>query len=78
MWRIASKLLWAFEISEMDNPVTGQVEHLDEDAYSSAILLCPLPFRVKVVPRSKEHLACIERELGSALEFLSEWKPAPE
>jgi len=78
MWRIASKLLWAFDISEITNPVTGKVEHLDANAFTSAILLCPLPFTVKVVPRSKEHLACIERELGSALDFLSAWKPAPE
>jgi cytochrome P450 len=74
MWRIASKLLWAFDISEPVDPVTGEVMHLDENAYNSAILLCPLPFQVKVVPRSKQHLACIERELASALEFMSRWE----
>ncbi|KAF2814065.1 putative cytochrome P450 oxidoreductase [Mytilinidion resinicola] len=77
MWRIASKLLWAFDISEVDNPITGQVEHLDENAFTSAILLCPLPFTVKVVPRSKKHLARIEQELESAEAFLAAWKPAP-
>ena len=73
MWRIASKLLWAFDISEPKDPVTGQVIHLDEDAYTSAILMCPLPFRVDIVPRSAEHFACIKRELSSALDFMSQW-----
>jgi hypothetical protein len=73
MWRIASKLLWAFEISEPVDPVTGEVVSLDENAYTSAILLCPLPFNVKIVPRSPKHLLCIKRELASATEFMSQW-----
>jgi len=77
MWRIASKLLWAFDISEIDDPVTGKVQHLDENAFTSAILLMPLPFKVKVVPRSKEHLARVEQELDHAHAFMAEWKPAP-
>lgn len=74
MWRIVAKLLWAFDISEPVNPVTGAVMPLDVNAYNSAILSCPLPFTVKVVPRSKEHLACIERELDSAMNFMSQWE----
>jgi len=73
MWRIASKLLWAFDISEPVDPVTGNVVHLDEHAYTSAILMCPLPFKIRVVPRSPEHLACIERELSGAIEFMAQW-----
>jgi hypothetical protein len=73
MWRITAKLLWAFDISEPVDPVTGQVIPLDVDAYNSAVLLCPLPFKVKVVPRSKEHLACVERELEAAQKFMSQW-----
>lgn len=74
MWRIAAKLLWAFEISEPVDPVTGQVIPLDESAYTSAILLCPLPYTVKVVPRSEKHLACIQRELHDAMNFMSQWE----
>ncbi|KAF2492584.1 putative cytochrome P450 oxidoreductase [Lophium mytilinum] len=73
MWRITAKLLWAFDISEPVDPVTGKVTSLDVDAYNSAVLLCPLPFKVKVVPRSKEHLAVIERELDDATKFMSQW-----
>lgn len=73
MWRIAAKLLWAFDISEWEDPTTGGVIHLDKDAYTSAILMCPLPFKVKITPRSPEHLACIEKDLSSAMEFMSRW-----
>ncbi|KAH0835069.1 putative cytochrome p450 protein [Fonsecaea pedrosoi] len=73
MWRIAAKLLWAFDISEPKDPRTGEVIHLDENAYTSAILMCPLPFKVDITPRSADHLACIERELSSAMSFMSQW-----
>ncbi|KIW74527.1 hypothetical protein Z517_11297 [Fonsecaea pedrosoi CBS 271.37] len=73
MWRIAAKLLWAFDISEPKDPITGEVIHLDENAYTSAILMCPLPFKVDITPRSADHLACIERELSSAMSFMSQW-----
>ncbi|TVY20835.1 Cytochrome P450 monooxygenase patI [Lachnellula arida] len=74
MWRIAAKLLWAFDISEPVDPKTGKVTSLDVNAYNSAVLLCPLPFNVDVVPRSKAHLACIERELESAENFMAQWE----
>ncbi|OAL22040.1 hypothetical protein AYO20_11276 [Fonsecaea nubica] len=73
MWRIAAKLLWAFDISEPKDPITSEVIHLDENAYTSAILMCPLPFKVDITPRSADHLACIERELSSAMSFMSQW-----
>lgn len=73
MWRIAAKLLWAFEISEPVDQTTGQKISLDPDAYTSAILLCPLPFKVVVTPRSQQHLAVIERELAGALDYLAQW-----
>lgn len=73
MWRILAKLLWAFDISEPTNPVTEQPVHLDENAYTSAILMCPLPFTVNIVPRSAEHVACIQRELSSAMDFMSQY-----
>ncbi|KAI9835775.1 MAG: hypothetical protein M1819_001954 [Sarea resinae] len=74
MWRIAAKLLWAFDISEPLDPVTGEVIPLDPEAFSSAILLAPKPFQVRIVPRSDKHLAAIERELAGSLDFLSQWE----
>lgn len=67
MWRIAAKLLWAFEFAELpDHP-------LDVNAYTSANLVRPLEFRINVKPRSEAHLAVIRRELKGAEEFLSHY-----
>lgn len=71
MWRIASKLLWAFDFAEPIDPVTGKVIPLDIDAFTSGILTCPLPFKVKVTPRSQGHVSTIQRELKGSLDFLS-------
>ena len=71
MWRIAAKLLWAFEFAEPTDPATGKVMPLDINAFNSGILTCPLPFKVKVTPRSEAHVATIKRELKGSLDFLS-------
>ncbi|CAM1509767.1 Fc.00g001020.m01.CDS01 [Cosmosporella sp. VM-42] len=74
MWRIVLKLLWAFDIAEPVDEATGEIIPLDKNAFSSAILMCPLPFRARVTPRSKEHMAIVERELSDAMEFMAAWE----
>ncbi|KAK6067266.1 cytochrome P450 2D18 [Seiridium cupressi] len=74
MWRITAKLLWAFEIAEPIDENTGETIHLDKEAFSSAILACPLPFKIHLTPRSEEHLAMVEKELGNAQSFMSMWE----
>ena len=73
MWRITAKLLWAFEFAEPLDPKTGKVQPLDPDAYTSANLVCPLPYRVRIKPRSAAHVAVIEKEVLGAEEFLSQY-----
>jgi hypothetical protein len=73
MWRIAAKLLWAYEISEPIDPVTRKNIPLDANKYNPGILQAPLPFKVTIKPRSKQHVATIRRELEGSLEFLKEW-----
>ncbi|RSL94626.1 hypothetical protein CEP52_012536 [Fusarium oligoseptatum] len=73
MWRIASKLLWAFEFAEPGDPKTGEVIHLDPEAYNPGILQAPLPFKVSIKPRSEAHVATILREHKGSLEFLSQY-----
>ncbi|KAJ3458007.1 hypothetical protein MRS44_012116 [Fusarium solani] len=73
MWRIASKLLWAFEFAEPTDPKTGEVMHLDPEAYNPGILQAPLPFKVSIKPRSEAHVATILREHEGSLEFLSQY-----
>jgi len=71
MWRIAAKLLWAFDFSEPIDSKTGKVMPLDPDAYNPGILQAPLPFKVGIKPRSAKHVAVIKKELTGALSFLA-------
>ena len=73
MWRICAKLLWAFDISPAIDPVTKEPVKLDVNAYTSAILTRPKPYRIRVRPRSEAHLRTVEKELDGALSFLSQW-----
>ncbi|KAH6972758.1 putative cytochrome P450 oxidoreductase [Ilyonectria sp. MPI-CAGE-AT-0026] len=73
MWRITAKLLWAFEFAEPLDPITKKVRPLDPDAYTSANLVCPLPFKVRVIPRSQEHIDVIKKELHGAEQFLQQY-----
>ncbi|CAM1509768.1 Fc.00g001030.m01.CDS01 [Cosmosporella sp. VM-42] len=74
MWRIAAKLLWAYEFSEPVDPVTGKTISLDANAYNAGILQGPLPFKVQIKPRSEQHVATIKRDLITSLDFLKSWE----
>jgi len=73
MWRIAAKLLWAFEFSEYTDPATGQRYPLDAQAYNPGILQAPLPFKIQIKPRSAAHVARIKQERDDALAFLRQY-----
>lgn len=73
MWRIAAKLLWAFEFAEPIDPKTGRVIPLDPNAYNPGILQAPLPFNVRITPRSQAHIEIIKKEKDSALAFLKQF-----
>lgn len=73
MWRIAAKLLWAFEFAEPVDPESGKVVHLDPHAYNPGILQAPLPFNVRITPRSKAHIETIRRELAEAEGLLAQY-----
>lgn len=74
MWRIAAKLLWAYEFSEPVDPVTGKIIALDINRYNPGILQAPLPFQVQIKPRGEQHVATIRKELAGALDFLKAWE----
>lgn len=74
MWRIAAKLLWAFEFGEPIDPNTGKTIPIDADAYNRGILQAPLPFEVRVTPRSAEHVAAIRNEIAAAKSSLAPWE----
>jgi len=72
MRRIASELLWAVDISEPVDPIDNASGSRMRIIRSSCYVRCYL-FDVNIVPRSKEHLACIERGLANAMAFLAQW-----
>ncbi|KAG6358346.1 hypothetical protein INS49_014230 [Diaporthe citri] len=74
MWRVTAKLLWAFEISEPVDPITQEVQHLDPNAYTSGVVLCPLPFNISLKARSQAHRETIEREFLEASEELKKFE----
>ncbi|EAW15397.1 cytochrome P450 [Aspergillus fischeri NRRL 181] len=73
MWRIAAKLLWAYEFAEPIDPRTGKTIPLDPNSYNDGILHAPLPYKVRITPRSKQHEETIKKGLQEALDFLSKW-----
>lgn len=73
MWRIASKLLWAFEFAEPMDPITGKVVPLDPHAYNPGILQAPLEFNVRIAPRSRAHVETIRREFKEAEALLAQY-----
>jgi hypothetical protein len=74
MWRIASKLLWAFEFSELFDKELDKTITIDDQNYSEGILIAPNPFKVHIKPRSKAHVDIIRAETGTALNFLKQFE----
>jgi cytochrome P450 len=73
-WRIAAKILWAFEILEPTDPVTGKVKPLDVNSYTEGLLHAPLPYEVVFKPRSKAHIETIRREYASSIKELERYE----
>lgn len=73
-WRVVAKLLWAFDLSEPIDEVTGERIPLDVDAYSTGIVHAPLPFKATIKPRSQAHIDIINQEAEEALEVLKAWE----
>jgi hypothetical protein len=73
-WRIAAKLLWAFEILPGVDPTTGKPVKLDPDHYNEGLLHGPASFKCIFKPRSQAHADLISRELASARKFLAPYE----
>lgn len=73
-WRIAAKLLWAFEISPGLDSATGKPVQLDPDAYNEGLLHGPAPFKCMFKPRSQAHIDIIKAGLPNAQKFLQPYE----
>lgn len=73
-WRIAAKILWAYDILEPLDPTTGEIAPLDTMNYKTGISMEPRPFSVRLIPRSAEHAASISRYVLDAASVLALWE----
>jgi hypothetical protein len=55
------------------DPLTGKEIPIDINAYKSGLAQSPLPFKVRIEPRSAAHAATIRREWNEAKEILSKY-----
>lgn len=69
-WRMAAKLLWAFEILPGNDPATGKPVRLNPNHYNEGLLHGPAPFKCIFKPRSQQHVDIINQELEAAQKFL--------
>jgi cytochrome P450 len=73
MWRIAAKLLWAFEFLPATDETTGKPIPIDTEAYTPGIAQFPMPFAVDIRCRSDRHKSQIIRELNDAMALLEQF-----
>ncbi|OCL14884.1 cytochrome P450 [Glonium stellatum] len=73
-WRMLSKILWAFQINEPTDPITGKTIPIDPEAYETGLLHAPLPFKASIKPRSSAHIDTIRREMAEARKVFVKWE----
>lgn len=82
LWRAISKILWAFEIEPITDPLTGVSMPPDTtpfsingktSAFHGGAVRVANPFRVVIRPRSSKHAAIIEREYREVLPVLEQY-----
>lgn len=73
-WRMAARLLWAFEILKPIDPKTGKPVDLDTEKYREGLNHCPEPFNVVFKPRSQTHIDTIMREALKSSEVLQAYE----
>ncbi|KAH7407061.1 cytochrome P450 oxidoreductase-like protein [Phaeosphaeria sp. MPI-PUGE-AT-0046c] len=73
LWRMIAQILWAFKIEQAVDE-HGKLIELDEKAYMDGFLLAPLPFKVRLVPRSKEHADVVRGAVAESEKYLEKWE----
>ncbi|KAK8130575.1 cytochrome P450 oxidoreductase [Apiospora kogelbergensis] len=68
---ICPYLLWAFDFKRGVDPVTGQEAGEPEFVFEKGIVAVPAEVPCKLVPRSKQHIATVQREFGRVAEDLA-------
>jgi hypothetical protein len=68
-----AQILWAFNIEEAVDEHGKRIE-LDESAYMDGLLLTPMPFQIRLVPRSKEHADVVRSVVAESEKYLKRWE----
>ena len=68
-----AQILWAFYIEQAGDE-HGKLIELDESAYMDGFLLAPMPFQIRLVPRSKEHADVVRSVVAVSEKYLERWE----
>jgi hypothetical protein len=66
-------MLRAFSIEQAVDRY-GKVIELDPDAYEVGMTAEPLPFKVRIVPRTAKHADVVRKAASDAQEYLRMWE----
>jgi hypothetical protein len=72
LWRSIAQLLWAFRV-EPASDEKGEIP-LDTDAYNGSIASAPMPFMVRIVPRSAKHAEIVRKAALDVEGYLKQWE----
>jgi hypothetical protein len=69
-----AKVLWAFNVDLAVDGKTGEKIELDTNAYTDGLIRQPLPFKLRITPRSGKHAEVIRRDFKGVEEYLRKWE----
>lgn len=76
-----SRLLWAFDFRRPIDASTGKEVVPDMEDLKEGLLVCPLPFKADIRPRSEAKAEAVKAEWRKMTELLDnelQWKTMPE
>lgn len=82
LWRAISKILWAFEITPIVDPITGIPKppsttafsvNGEKSAFFGGAVRVAYPFDVNIKPRSSKHVAVLIKEYEAARATLEKY-----
>jgi hypothetical protein len=69
-----ARVIWGFNIEPEIDGKTGEKIELDSNAYTDGFVRQPLPFKLRITPRSVKHANVIKRDFKGVEEYLKKWE----
>lgn len=73
LWRTVARMLWAFRI-EPPIDENGNLVELDLEAFHEGLVYCPLPYKVRFIPRSEKHAEVVRNSFAEVKDYLKQWE----